>query len=143
MRSLLALGLALLLPQAALAQDEKVDLEIKVISLSTKEGKFEPELEKLLQGMPLSFKSGQTIDGHTKPSVGKGESVRFQVKGTKEWVLVELKSIGPTGIDFKVQLGEKAAAIRAKATKRGATAIAGPLTKTAPDTELFVVITPR
>lgn len=143
MRSLFALGLALLLPQVALAQEDKVDLEIKVISLSTKEGKFEPELKKLLEGMPLSFKSGETIDGHTKPGVAKGESVRFQVKGTKEWVLVEVKAIGPTGIDFKVQLGEKAAAIRAKATKRGATAIAGPLTKTAPDTELFVVITPR
>lgn len=143
MRSLLALGLVTLLPALASAQEEKVDLEIKVISLSTKEGKFEPELKKLLEGMPLSFKSGETIDGHTKPAVGKGEGVRFQVKGTKEWVLVEVRAIGPTGIEFKVQLGEKAAVMRAKATKRGATAIAGPLSKTSTDTELFVVITPR
>lgn len=143
MRVLLAFGLLLALSTVAWAEDEKVDLEIKVVSLSTKEGKFEPELKALLAGMPLSFKSGSTIDGHTKPGVAKGESVRFQVKGTKEWVLVEVKAISASGIDFKVQLGEKAAAIRAKATKRGATAIAGPLSKTSPDTELFVVITPR
>ncbi len=143
MRAVWMLSLFLLGPGSAFADNEKVDLEIKVVSLSTKEGKFEPELKALLAKLPLSFKSGETVDGHTKPGVAKGESVRFQVKGTKEWVTVSVEDIGAAGIDFKVQLGEKTAAMSVRATKRGATAIAGPIAKPAPDTELFVVITPR
>ena len=143
MRALFMLSLFLLSPAVASAQDEKVDLEIKVVSLSTKEGKFEPELKALIAGLPLSYRSGQTIDGHIKPAVAKGESVRFQLKETKEWVLVEVKGISASGFDFKVQFGEKGTGLRAKATKRGAAVIVGPVAKPAPEVELFVVITPR